>query len=343
MSVPHHCPKTALELKKEQYDEIIGNEDPIELNTLLNIPYPVIIGNNYKTVYNLDTLLDHITKDGSARGPKGFRAANPLDPSHYVKIANLQGVHYNFDGHNNIDAYNEIERRLTQLTGIPKEKRYEEIDRFGYKPNEHDKVLKPSKIYPFVKDFVQNFISSRNIREMIYNTILYEYLREYGRKINRTERSNEDALDLSKQSDTILKKSFETFILENPEKIEFHTEGGQMYYIVNNINMVKLIVAFCYSITSTKTYTEEEFLVNFKDFLNRHNVEFKDLKDNDIIRYLNIAVTDPIGSQHLAIEKCESGFLTTRSGAVRVDNRNLYHIGRDSVSILYIFIIKYLF
>jgi hypothetical protein len=325
------CPKTAIELTREQYDLLVEKEDPITLKNLLDIRDPVIIGNNSLNVYSLSELMPHIMKYDGGRGVNRCRAADPMDPSKYIKLTNLQGVHYNFDGRDNSEDYENTEQTLSNFTGIDKETRYKNIDHFAFKPYEHDTRISVDEIYILVKQYMEDHLHLHNKREVIYTSILYESIRNYARLIN-SQSPSQNALDISRQSDQAFSRAIAKYMKEYPGKI-LDIMGGKKYYMLNPIDIPKVFVAFCYNHVNHKTYTNEELLNVFKRFLNRHRIESQDLKDSDIINYIENAASDHIGSRHLKIDRVPIHDTIAGTGGYT----NLYHIGRNIVSMSVLF------
>ena len=336
----HECPHTSLEISSDDYYRLMREVDPITLEPFNELKQPVVIGTDTRKVYELQDLLKvtqrqyRVNKESQRgvndKGPAcllNTETRNPYNPSQNYKVSNILAIHYNFEDSqgrniNNDDIYGDTDEYLWAYSHLRNDERQKLANIFSYVHDEREVKMTQEELYPIVKNFMDEYIENLDgaKRVAIYANFMFQIFRE---TIRRIDPSNHAV----RQSDDVIERSFNTYIVQNKTKIKKGNEKIFEYtndfYIINPIDMFEIVRDFCISQPQPKVLNEIEIIEEFKAFMIAKEIGFKDYPDQKLISLINRALSIDICSQHITED-------TPMPGSIQTEKK--YWIGRNIVS-----------
>ena len=313
------CPMTAVNINRQQFEELNRYNDIFHSSTLSEATYPVVIGNDFTKFFELDDAIRMIEKfkedekeshkerydtyDRSTFDINAYRIKHPLNPALCYGMPNIRAIKYDFDGNtNNTLNYNIAEAKLRSLSKFTDEERREFANNIPYDTACSHRCSN-SELYGLINDFIDYFIQNTKTRlaDIVYAYSLYNYFREWVLRKNRVA---------NMQADSTLSAAFESYCKQNPSKMQrgrTQIPGyPKRYYVLQPIFPFKFINEFCTSLVSIQILNSNDLISKFLTYAHDHNtailpqLDLRPLEKNTFLQKLfDKAAAHRYCSQHI--------------------------------------------
>lgn len=327
MSVPSYhldsCPRTAIKLTQEQYNEMNQKRDLYTLKDFKDIEDPVIIGTDTKNVYTLEGILGHLRLDDDwfILNNLSKSRIHPMDRDQQFTLANVQAVHYDLpSGPNNNALYTATEARLKRLTGMDEAQRLLNINEPRPPPRRSDFLMTIENIMPamteFINDlYVQRMIGLHEKRERFHVAELVGMFRDFAQ--SKGEHT------LASQTSQLLSRAINNVAFQFPEKIAMDLATQGSYYFICPVPVHELIEKFRKYLHDIhegeiNIYTTVDMVQEFKVMLKAWKIQHADISDATILGYIKNLRDD---------RRCPNYMEVVNSGPA-----TRFLVGRDIVS-----------